>query len=197
VQRIFDKEVRTLKFAGRWQEVKFFLRSCVRIISVLSALLLLTTSSGSAEEPNCLSCHEALATGKSIHPALSMGCMACHTGIDASDVPHKRTNKNPRGLAAKMRDLCFTCHDKAPFQKQTVHGAVILGCTSCHNPHASDHGRLLKEEVPTLCLGCHEDRFETGRARSHAPARNEMCIKCHDPHGADNPKLLVSGATTS
>jgi predicted CXXCH cytochrome family protein len=72
-----------------------------------------------------------------------MGCASRHTAVDASDVPHKIINRNPKGLSTKMRDLCYGCHDRKPFMKTTVHGAVMLGCTSCHSPHTSDQAHLL------------------------------------------------------
>jgi predicted CXXCH cytochrome family protein len=122
-----------------------------------------------------------------------MGCTACHSAVDASEVPHRITNRNPRGLTQKIRDLCYSCHDKKPFMKNTVHGAIALGCTSCHDPHASDHARLLKEDIPALCLRCHEERFTSAKNKGHHAARNEMCSNCHNPHATDTPKLFVSG----
>ena len=170
---------------------KYVVRSWFAAILMLT--LFLVPLSGHAEEPaECTSCHEALTTGKNVHAAISMGCASCHSAIDASEVPHKRSNKNPHGLASKMRDLCFTCHDKKPFMKTTVHGAIALGCTSCHNPHSSDHARLLKEDIPVLCLTCHKDQFETGKGKSHTLVSNEACSTCHNPHATDTSKLFVA-----
>jgi len=165
------------------------------VFLVLGMLLLTVPSSYAAEESACLSCHEELAAGKSVHQAISMGCEACHSAVDASTVPHKFTNRNPKGLASKMRDLCYSCHDRSSFMKNTVHGAMALGCTTCHNPHASDHARLLKENVPALCIGCHQDRFVPGATTGHALAGNEACSSCHNPHATDAPKLMLSQQT--
>jgi predicted CXXCH cytochrome family protein len=141
---------------------------------------------------DCTSCHSGLAEGKSVHQAIAMGCEACHSAVDASTVPHKFTNRNPKGLAAKMRDLCYTCHDRSSFMKTTVHGAIALGCTTCHDPHASQHARLLKEEVPALCVGCHKDNLAPGSGSGHELAGNEACASCHSPHATDAPKLMLS-----
>lgn len=160
--------------------------------AVLCSLLLLAASSVYAEEPDCAACHEDISKGKSIHQALSMGCTSCHSAVDASAVPHKITNKNPRGLSSKMRELCFSCHDKALFMKKTVHGAMALGCTSCHNPHVSANEHLLKEEIPKLCLNCHGDRLTAKKDKNHAPGKGEACSSCHNPHATDAPKLVAS-----
>jgi predicted CXXCH cytochrome family protein len=164
---------------------------------ILGSLALVPAGTARAEEPNCGTCHEALSTGKSVHAAVSMGCASCHSAINAADVPHKVTNKNPHGLMSKMRDLCYSCHDKKPFMKNTVHGALMLGCTSCHNPHASDHAHLLKEDIPRLCLNCHKESLMAQKGGTHVLAGNEACSTCHNPHATDTPKLFESGRNAS
>ena len=164
------------------------------LILLLAALTLVPAAVVRAEGPDCASCHENLAAGKSVHPAVLMGCASCHTAVDASDVPHKFTNRNPRGLGAKMRDLCFGCHEKKNFQKTTVHGAMMLGCTSCHDPHVSDHARVLKDEIPGLCLHCHAERIAAMTAQNsdgHTHAATDRCSDCHSPHATDTPKLVL------
>jgi hypothetical protein len=56
---------------------------------------------------------------------MAMGCASCHSAVDASEVPHKITNRNPKGFIAKMSDLCFNCHDRGPFQKAAVHSLTM------------------------------------------------------------------------
>ncbi len=168
-------------------------RFLLLIFVVLNFMVFLITSAGQAEEPDCAACHEALTKGKSVHQAISMGCTACHTAVNAATVPHKMTNKNPRGLSSKLRDLCFGCHDKQSFMKKTIHSAMTLGCTSCHDPHVSANEHLLKEAVPKLCLSCHEGRLTTKKNDNHAPGMSEECSGCHNPHATDTPKLLVPG----
>ena len=160
------------------------------ILIIFAVLPALAPPPVTAEGPNCAACHEDLSTGKSVHPAIAMGCASCHSAVDASDVPHKITNRNAKGLIARMKDLCFNCHDRGPFQKTTVHGALMLGCTSCHNPHATDHAHVLKDEIPRLCLNCHEERLTAQDGRAHVLAGNEACATCHHPHATDTPKLV-------
>lgn len=164
----------------------------ILILITFAALPVLIAQPGIAEEQGCAACHEDLSAGKSVHPAVAMGCASCHSAVDASDVPHKITNRNAKGLIAKMKDLCFNCHDRSPFQKATVHGALMLGCTSCHDPHSTDHARVLKEEIPRLCLNCHEERLTAKDGRTHVLAGNEACSSCHHPHATDTPKLVRS-----
>jgi predicted CXXCH cytochrome family protein len=170
--------------------------SLIRGFFISAALMLVLVASAYAGGPDCASCHEAALSGKNVHPAVAMGCASCHSALDAAEVPHTMTGKNPKGLGAKMRDLCFTCHDKQPFMKSTVHGAIRLGCSSCHNPHTSDHARLLKDEQPGLCLTCHQQNFAEGAAKRHILTHNENCIECHDPHSTDTPKLVKPVPTT-
>jgi len=165
------------------------MRSKIVTPAALAAAFLIYISPAAGAETNCLSCHEELATGTSVHAAVAMGCTSCHANADAADVPHQFKGRNPKGLATRLRDLCFTCHDRSTFTKTSVHGAIVLGCTSCHNPHASKFERLLKESVPTLCIGCHQDR-SAHDAQKHALAGSEVCSTCHNPHASDAPKLI-------
>jgi predicted CXXCH cytochrome family protein len=160
--------------------------------AALCSILLTLPLLAAAEGPACTSCHEGIDSGASVHAAVSLGCESCHSALDATEVPHKIANRNPKGLTAKLRDLCYSCHDKKPFMKSNVHGALLLGCTSCHDPHASKHARLLKEDIPALCITCHKERFEPGAAGGHVLKGNEACAGCHEPHSSDAPKLMQS-----
>lgn len=143
-----------------------------------------------AAEVDCLMCHEDLKKAKVVHAAVDMGCPSCHTGIDATDVPHKKTNKIAKGLSAEQPDLCYGCHDKGLFMKKTVHAAVGMGCTGCHNPHASKNAKLLISEAPDLCMTCH-DKAGFSKKNVHVPVAGGMCLSCHSPHSTDQPELLL------
>ena len=128
--------------------------------------------------------------GKVSHAAVSMGCLSCHTGIDAKKVPHKKTGAAARGLSMDAPDLCYGCHDKALFIKKNVHAALGMGCTGCHNPHSSDTPKLLQSELPDLCFGCHDKKIFTQKT-IHAPVAGGMCLSCHLPHSSESETLLV------
>jgi len=140
---------------------------------------------------DCNKCHANLTVRiKFVHAAVAMGCDACHTGIaETNKVPHKKTNTITKGLSAEQPEICYSCHDKAKFTKKTVHAAVGMGCTGCHNPHASNNEKLLNAAVPDLCFNCH-DKLEFTRKNIHA-AVQMGCLTCHSPHSSDNPGLLA------
>lgn len=140
---------------------------------------------------DCLMCHEKISKEKVVHPALQMGCPTCHTAIDAKDIPHKKTNNIAKGLSSEQPDLCFNCHDKTRFSKKTVHPALGMACTACHNPHSSKNAKLLNSEPPDLCYNCHDRKKFEGKT-VHPPVSGGMCTTCHNPHSTDTPRLLAS-----
>jgi predicted CXXCH cytochrome family protein len=144
-----------------------------------------------AEQPDCLMCHEPLSKEKVVHAALQMGCPTCHSAIDATDIPHKKTNKIAKGLSSDQPDLCYDCHDKSMFSKKVIHPALGMGCTSCHNPHSSKNNKLLVSEPPDLCYNCHDKTKFNGKT-VHPPVMGGMCTSCHSPHSSDTEKLLLS-----
>ena len=163
-------------------------------LNIFASLLFLCVlfSYAGAEDVDCRVCHEQLFKEKVVHAALQMGCQTCHTAIDAKDIPHKKTNNIGKGLSAEQPDLCFGCHDKSKFQKKTVHAAVSMGCTGCHNPHSSKNAKLLVSELPDLCFNCHDKKSFMGKKTIHPPVMGGMCTGCHNPHASDAPKLLLS-----
>jgi predicted CXXCH cytochrome family protein len=173
-----------------------------------------------AEEIDCLMCHEPLSKGKVVHPAIQMGCPTCHTAIDASKMPHKKTNKIAKGLSSEQPDLCFNCHDKTEFSKKNIHMPVAGGmCLSCHKPHASEHIALLHKEPVNVCLECHEDIKKKPHAvagfsaSGHPtgvqakdtkdiadparPGRKLYCGSCHNPHSSKSRRLFRYKADSS
>ena len=147
-------------------------------IIVLAPLVL------SAAEPPCLDCHPDKREGKVVHPAIEMGCSSCHVGNHQGEKPSPK-------LTAAVPDLCFTCHDKAAFEKKSVHTPVAGGmCTSCHNPHSSTNAKLLTALPPDLCFTCHDKSMFTKKT-VHPPVRDGQCTYCHSPHASDHPSVLT------
>lgn len=163
-------------------------------ISLLMPLFLLAGTSAFADDSaeHCIGCHESLSKGSHVHQAMSMGCLSCHSAIDATKMPHKKKNFSPRGLSGKQADLCFGCHDKAQFEKKTVHAAIMLGCSSCHDPHRSKNEKLLVSSMAQLCFSCHDRDSIVGSRSVHPKVSADSCISCHNPHASDTPRLLVS-----
>ncbi len=144
-----------------------------------------------AESVDCSMCHPDLDKKKTVHAAIGMGCVTCHASLNVADVPHKVTGKIPKGLSAAQPDICYGCHDKSIFLKKNVHAALMMGCTTCHNPHSADAQKLLVSDMPGLCFGCHDKKKFEGKT-IHPPVMGGMCTSCHNPHSSDNAKLLLS-----
>jgi predicted CXXCH cytochrome family protein len=153
------------------------MKHLIAALALLFAQFLLPPSP-SASEPLCLNCHHDKRVGKAVHPALDMGCDACHTGTHNGGKPAPK-------LKAPVPELCFTCHDRKAFDKKAQHAPVAGGmCGSCHDPHASGNPRMLVEAVPNLCFSCH-DKKALGMKDAHVKAAAGQCLTCHDPHGSD------------
>lgn len=106
--------------------------------------------------------------------------------------------KDPFHLKPGARGkLCLGCHTtfqdtvKLPF----VHTPVKAGaCSDCHDPHASQHGKLLAEDAAAICTTCHAGLVPDKAQSAHPPVVAGQCVRCHDPHGSKNAKnLKVSG----
>lgn len=137
----------------------------------------------------CFQCHDALGKGRVVHAPVAEGdCLACH---------QVHGGANPYLLASgqDQSDLCFTCHDDAPFRQMYQHGPAAVGaCGQCHDPHESIGKGLLRAPVRELCLNCHQD-FARQLATApvvHAPVKNSPCTDCHHPHAAKSPFILAT-----
>jgi predicted CXXCH cytochrome family protein len=108
----------------------------------------------------------------------------------AADNPF-RLRKGATGKA------CLQCHvDAQEFKKQKyVHAPVKTGqCTSCHSPHASDHGALLNTVQEQLCLECHADILPAEAVSRHTVIAEQGCTGCHAPHASKYAALLLEPA---
>jgi len=94
---------------------------------------------------------------------------------------------------------CFSCHDRASFQKRVKHEPASGGdCLACHNPHVARFESLLQEQVKDLCYSCHAEEAEKQvRGIVHEPVREGECLKCHNPHASDHKGLLNDRLATT
>jgi predicted CXXCH cytochrome family protein len=92
--------------------------------------------------------------------------------------------------------LCLDCHVDFPdkIARKFVHTPVKGGeCTGCHNPHTSEHGKLLAAAEGEICAVCHGDMIGEEARSTHKVVVDGDCALCHDPHAADNRNNLVRG----
>jgi predicted CXXCH cytochrome family protein len=89
--------------------------------------------------------------------------------------------------------MCIECHeDKA--KGKSVHSAIAMGCTSCHEVRVTKDVTRVKLITATpyaLCLTCHADKNAADlKGTIHPPAVRD-CLKCHDPHTSANKYQLL------
>jgi predicted CXXCH cytochrome family protein len=95
----------------------------------------------------CLTCHPGKMEGKSVHPAVELGCEKCHR-ISSENQSTAITLFEPGG------ELCAKCHETEQFPM--THEPYKSGeCLVCHNPHSSDFPAQARAPANTLCLSCH------------------------------------------
>jgi predicted CXXCH cytochrome family protein len=92
---------------------------------------------------------------------------------------------------------CLQCHEDKTKGK-SVHSAIAMGCTSCHQIRVSKDVTRVTLTTPTplaLCLTCHADKKAADiKGKVHPPAVRD-CLKCHDPHTTDNKNQLLKPAS--
>jgi len=123
-------------------------------------------------------------------PHTKLACIACHTGFDAENVPHKETIEPVN---------CLTCHKNAPL-KHTFHpqmlrasgrnGAPGVSCKQCHGTHdvvspKVPGSKFHSSNLTESCGTCHADVKHTFETSAHAQAFAQgvtgapSCITCH------------------
>jgi len=177
----------------------------------------------------CLSCHkeyfdQTIAGAAVVHGAVLAegGCTTCHE-------PH--SSRLPSLQRGTQPQSCLLCHNKIMTDAAGAtiadmasllalnpdhHGPIREGaCTACHEPHAGQRFRLLKDEYPpqfyapfdiktfTLCFRCHIPdlvlkeagrgltQFRDGDRNLHYLHVNQekgrTCRACHEVHASKRP----------
>jgi len=132
----------------------------------------------------CLECHDDKSKGKSVHSAMTSGCLSCHEVRVTKDITRVKL------ITATPLKLCLQCHpDKDAVQmKGAVHTPAVRDCLKCHDPHVSaNKNQLLKPssgaKSENLCLECHSIGAgpATAKGSRHA-ALDGGCDTCHVTH---------------
>jgi predicted CXXCH cytochrome family protein len=92
---------------------------------------------------------------------------------------------------------CIECHsDKtgADTKGASVHTAIAMGCTSCHEVRVNrdvTRVKLITTTTQSLCFTCHSDKKPSEiKGKIHPPAIRD-CVKCHDPHTSPYKNQLL------
>lgn len=137
----------------------------------------------------CLTCHPTFKETMALpflHTPLKRGdCTGCHN-------PH--ASAHGKMLAADVKEVCFTCHQKLlPAKPLSTHKVVADGeCSKCHDPHGAANQNNLLKVGKDLCLGCHKplaDRLGSAKF-VHSPVKTG-CQACHLPHASDKGEALL------
>lgn len=113
----------------------------------------------------CFECHVEVHAEFNLpqhHPVREgkMNCVQCHD-VHGSDIM-----KPAGGLAmARHNDQCAGCHREQTKRVVFEHGALREGCITCHQPHGSINGKLLRQPDANLCLRCHAQVQFPGQQR--------------------------------
>ena len=144
---------------------------------------------------SCLSCHN-------VHHVKLLGRMWANlAGKPENEAAELINIKLPEKMLASfsVEETCLSCHAdrRKDFFQRSTHllrselRNMKVGCTSCHNPHGGEGGKMLVDyTVNNVCYTCHAEK-RGPFLWDHPPVR-ENCLNCHSPHGSSNPKLLTA-----
>lgn len=119
---------------------------------------------------------------------------ALSLAVFISPVCHAATSNDFHLKKGAVGAVCLTCHTafKETLNKKFVHTPLKdKDCTGCHNPHTSDHGKLLSADPDKVCFSCHSDIVATGAKSVHQVVAEGKCVQCHDPHASNYRMQLV------
>jgi DmsE family decaheme c-type cytochrome len=92
-----------------------------------------------------------------------------------------------------VNETCYTCHSEKRGPYLWEHPPVVENCANCHDPHGSNHEKMLKVPRPRLCQQCHPTGHGGPLAKPSDPAQvrfvfNKACNNCHfNLHGSNHP----------
>ena len=131
----------------------------------------------------------AIMTRRTLLAAIALLLCAVVAAAPAKDDKNAKFKLKPGASG----NLCVECHTgfqdtlKLPF----VHTPVKAGnCADCHDPHASEHGKLLEEEPDRICAKCHGSMVPDQAKSAHEPVVKGQCVACHDPHASAQKAVL-------
>ena len=139
---------------------------------------------------DCLGCHAHIIDSPSSHFIESNDdCLFCHRVVGATTSHLQLDN-----IGAS---LCAGCHVRESLALATTEHRS-LACTSCHDPHGSEHDHNHVAERDALCLTSCHTLHELGRSHPRGAGVRDVvtgeeltCVlACHSNHSAGYPMLL-------
>ncbi len=126
-------------------------------------------------------------------------CQACHTNNRFAGTPtdcyscHKSNydgTRNPNHVAAGFPTTCDTCHHPTDttWTQSTFNHATLYPLVGVHatQPCAACHANNRYPGTPTLCSGCHIDKYNATTTPKHSAAGfPTTCDTCHKATDAD------------
>lgn len=184
----------------------FWFFHCFLLISAISFLP--TARAAQVFTSGCMTseCHKDIRKNPVLHRPIKTGnCGICHfkSGSDRPNLASGDRKVIHRNLVKfdkdKINETCITCHDQMYDYLQdrnNPHNKITeKPCTSCHDPHGSDQGRLFASDTfRTMCFQCHTKLKTTleKAAVHHSPTTDEKaCLNCHEFHNGKIRKLLL------
>jgi len=144
----------------------------------------------------CFTCHSDKKSSfnkKVVHKPANENCTKCHD-------PHNSDTKFHLN-ASSEKDQCIQCHKEiSPKVVASITNAKYPHkpvkddkCSACHNPHATEHSKLLLADTKSICFQCHKDMGKkvADSKYIHGPVSSDGCYACHNTHGSENPLILV------
>jgi DmsE family decaheme c-type cytochrome len=180
------------------------------VTTIGGAMFAILGALATAENGECLSCHEATsdqpvhAIFQSAHAGIgagNAGCVACHgESPEHADLPTENPpplSFGPRweNAAVEQNEVCTSCHSGGGqmFWVGSVHDDEDVTCADCHVAHARRDPILDAGLQSEACYGCHSMVRSHVRLRSRHPILEgrTACVDCHNPHGTTTVAALV------
>lgn len=142
------------------------------------------------DQKGCLSCHQphAARQKKLLKVADADLCGGCHKDTIDWQVKLAEKADQEKAAASKMRA------EKGAFTHEPVQKG---SCLACHQPHASDNLRLMRQaSIVEGCGGCHDWLKHNSHpmGEKYLDMRNKNlsvdCLSCHQAHGTGNRYML-------
>ncbi len=147
-----------------------------KFLIAISVFYLLSLNIISAQQFNCLDCHENFIQ-KSVHND-AISCQDCHADIvDESHADNKNKIKKVQ---------CETCHDdKMQSVKSDIHHRLVgkvktpPDCKKCHGTHDVQKPPVINSlKVKNICQKCHSSMVMANNYHSVSVQKN-VCLGCH------------------